>query len=97
MSTKRRLTPGTLSPRRPVPDHILLPPYVVNVNMPPGISSAPQLHDNYGIHCMRASGRLAAQVLQHAATLVMVKEPYVFLIYLATTASPLSPIASHIY
>ncbi|KAL8091344.1 hypothetical protein AgCh_033813 [Apium graveolens] len=69
LSTKR-LRQGTLSPPRPVPDHILFPPYV-NLNIPPGISSGPQLHDNYGIHCMRASGRLAAHVLQHAGTLVM--------------------------
>lgn len=72
MSNNKRkcLRQGTLSPRRPVPDHIQLPPYV-NVNMPPGISSGPQIHDKNGIDCMRASGRLAAQVLQHAGTLVM--------------------------
>lgn len=68
---RKRLRQGTVSPRRPVPDHIQLPPYV-NVNKPPGISSGPEIHDKNGIDCMRASGRLAAQVLQHAGTLVRV-------------------------
>lgn len=62
---------GKVSPRRPVPDHITLPPYV-NTSKPPGISSKPEVHDENGIDCMRASGRLAAQVLQYAGTLVKV-------------------------
>ncbi|KAK8969016.1 hypothetical protein KSP40_PGU004792 [Platanthera guangdongensis] len=36
----------------------------------PGIASGPEIHDEEGIECMRASGRLAAQVLQYAGTLV---------------------------
>ncbi|KAL3525702.1 hypothetical protein ACH5RR_014074 [Cinchona calisaya] len=68
-SKRKRLRPGKVSLRRPVPDHILKPPYV-NSRKPPGISSGPEVHDEIGIEKMRASGRLAAQVLQHAGTLV---------------------------
>ncbi|XP_076944023.1 methionine aminopeptidase 1D, chloroplastic/mitochondrial-like [Bidens hawaiensis] len=68
-STRKRLKPGKLSPRRPVPDHILKPPYVTS-KKPPGIASGPEVHDEKGIECMRASGKLAAQVLQYAGTLV---------------------------
>lgn len=69
--TRKRLKPGKLSPRRLVPDHILKPPYVGS-KKPPGIASGPELHDEKGIEYMRASGRLAAQVLQYAGTLVKV-------------------------
>ncbi|KAK9713516.1 hypothetical protein RND81_06G032400 [Saponaria officinalis] len=68
-SGRKRLRPGKLSPRRPVPSHIQLPPYV-NTRAPPGIASGPEVHDEIGIECMRASGRLAAQVLIYAGTLV---------------------------
>ncbi|KAJ4962790.1 hypothetical protein NE237_022729 [Protea cynaroides] len=69
-NTKRkRLRPGKVSPRRSVPNHIARPPYV-NSRKPPGISSGPEVHDEKGIECMRASGRLAAQVLEYAGTLV---------------------------
>ncbi|XP_071730935.1 methionine aminopeptidase 1D, chloroplastic/mitochondrial-like [Rutidosis leptorrhynchoides] len=67
--TRKRLRPGKLSPRRSVPDHILKPPYV-GTKKPPGIASGPEVHDEKGIEYMRASGRLAAQVLQYAGTLV---------------------------
>nr|GMD49767.1 methionine aminopeptidase 1D, chloroplastic/mitochondrial [Ipomoea batatas] len=63
------MKPGKISPCRPVPDHIQRPPYV-NSRKPPGISSGPEVHDKKGIERMRASGRLAAQVLQYAGTLV---------------------------
>ncbi|KAK3222350.1 hypothetical protein Dsin_009375 [Dipteronia sinensis] len=66
---RKRLRPGKVSPYRPVPDHILWPPYV-NSRQPPGIASGPEVHDEKGIECMRASGRLAAQVLEYAGTLV---------------------------
>ncbi|CAN0883833.1 Methionine aminopeptidase 1D, chloroplastic/mitochondrial [Linum grandiflorum] len=66
---RKRLQPGKLSPRRPVPDHILKPTYV-NSAQSPGISSGPEVHHQKGIECMRASGRLAAQVLQYAGSLV---------------------------
>lgn len=68
-SKLRRLRPGKLSPRRTVPDHIQRPPYVKS-RQPPGIASGPEVHDQIGIECMRASGRLAAQVLQYAGSLV---------------------------
>ncbi|GMI66005.1 methionine aminopeptidase 1D [Hibiscus trionum] len=68
-SKNKRLRPGKLSPRRPVPDHIKRPPYV-KTRMAPGISTGPEVHDLKGIERMRASGRLAAQVLNYAGTLV---------------------------
>ncbi|KAK3010391.1 hypothetical protein RJ639_011705 [Escallonia herrerae] len=68
-SQRKRLRPGKVSPYRPVPDHIPRPPYVSS-RKPPGISSGPEVHNEKGISCMRASGRLAAQVLQYAGTLV---------------------------
>ncbi|KAJ8764533.1 hypothetical protein K2173_006273 [Erythroxylum novogranatense] len=68
-SQHKRLRPGKISPRRPVPDHIQRPPYV-NSRQAPGIVSEPEVHDEKGIECMRVSGRLAAQVLEYAGTLV---------------------------
>lgn len=68
-SKRTRLRPGKLSPHRIVPDHIQRPPYV-DSKTPPGIASGPEVHDQKGIECMRASGKLAAQVLQYAGTLV---------------------------
>ncbi|CAL5187904.1 unnamed protein product [Lathyrus oleraceus] len=68
--TKRKLLrPGIVSPRRKVPKEITKPPYVKS-RVPPGIASEPEVHDENGIECMRASGRLAAQVLQYAGSLV---------------------------
>lgn len=69
---RKRLEPGKVSPRRPVPEHILRPPYVQS-KQSPGIASGLEIHDENGKECMRASGRLAAQVLQYAGTLVKVK------------------------
>ncbi|GJY34718.1 methionine aminopeptidase 1D, chloroplastic/mitochondrial isoform X1 [Tanacetum coccineum] len=66
---RKRLRPGKLSPSRSVPDQILKPPYVGS-KKPPGIASGPEVHDEKGIEYMRASGKLAAQVLQYAGTLV---------------------------
>ncbi|CAN1350306.1 Methionine aminopeptidase 1D, chloroplastic/mitochondrial [Linum perenne] len=51
---RKRLRPGKLSPRRPVPDHILKPPYV-NTGQSPGISTGIEVHDQKGIECMKAS------------------------------------------
>ncbi|OEL12685.1 Methionine aminopeptidase 1D, chloroplastic/mitochondrial [Dichanthelium oligosanthes] len=65
----RRLRPGRVSPRLSVPDHIQLPPYV-NSRQRPGVNNGPEVHDEIGIECMRASGKLAAQVLKFAGTLV---------------------------
>ncbi|KAF8729972.1 hypothetical protein HU200_017296 [Digitaria exilis] len=39
-------------------------------NRRPGVNNAPEIHDEKGIECMRASGKLAAQVLKFAGTLV---------------------------
>ena len=47
------------------------PPYVSTIKLP-DFSILPQTHDNQGIECMRASGRLAAEVLNYAGTLVKV-------------------------
>ncbi|TQD91417.1 hypothetical protein C1H46_022985 [Malus baccata] len=65
----KRLRPGKISPKRCVADHIPRLPYVKS-KKPPGIASGPEVHDEKGIECMRASGRLAAQVLESAGTLV---------------------------
>ncbi|RCV08468.1 hypothetical protein SETIT_1G329200v2 [Setaria italica] len=65
----RRLRPGKVSPRLSVPDHIQQPPYV-NSRQRPGVNNGPEIHDEKGIECMRASGKLAAQVLKFAGTLV---------------------------
>ncbi|KAG5528774.1 hypothetical protein RHGRI_029438 [Rhododendron griersonianum] len=66
---RKRLRPGKVSPCRPVPSDIPQPPYVKS-RKPPGIVSGPEVHDETGIDCMRASGRLAAQVLEYAGSLV---------------------------
>ncbi|KAK4753199.1 hypothetical protein SAY87_021997 [Trapa incisa] len=65
----KRLQPGKLSPRRLVPEHIKKPPYV-NSRQAPGIASGPEVHNKEGIERMRASGKLAAQVLEFAGTLL---------------------------
>ncbi|KAJ1419120.1 Peptidase M24 [Sesbania bispinosa] len=68
-SKRKRLRPGKISPRLKVPKNIPRPPYVKSF-VPAGLVSGPEVHDEEGIQCMRASGRLAAQVLQYAGTLV---------------------------
>ncbi|KAH0700499.1 methionine aminopeptidase 1D, chloroplastic/mitochondrial [Solanum tuberosum] len=68
-TNRNRLRPGQISPPRPVPEQIQRPPYVKS-RKPPGIGSGSEVHDKKGIEKMRASGRLAAQVLQYAGTLV---------------------------
>ncbi|EPS61516.1 methionine aminopeptidase, partial [Genlisea aurea] len=68
-SKRARLKPGKVSPIRHVPDHIQRPPYVGSKQLP-GIASGPEIHDEKGMACMRASGKLAADVLQYAGTLV---------------------------
>lgn len=78
---RKRLRPGKISPCRPVPDHILRPPYVGS-RQPPGIASGPEVHDEKGIECMRASGKLAAQVLEFAGTLVKVYYLYCYIFHL---------------
>ncbi|XP_039069452.1 methionine aminopeptidase 1B, chloroplastic-like [Hibiscus syriacus] len=72
-TTKFRRPPplrrGKVSPRLPVPDHILKPPYL-DSNILPEISSEHQIHDAEGIARMRAAGELAARVLNYAGKLV---------------------------
>lgn len=68
---RKRLRPGEVSPRLPVPESIMKPPYVKS-SKPPGISNVTEVHDEKGIECMRASGKLAGQVLEYAGTLVKV-------------------------
>lgn len=70
-SKRKRLRPGKVSPQLQVPKDILRPPYV-KTKVPAGLVSGPEVHDERGIECMRASGKLAAQVLQYAGTLVKV-------------------------
>ncbi|KAJ4753258.1 Methionine aminopeptidase [Rhynchospora pubera] len=65
----KRLRPGKLSPHLTVPDHIMRPPYI-DSRWSPQISKGAEIHDETGIEGMCASGRLAAQVLEHAGTLV---------------------------
>ena len=74
----RRLRPGKVSPRLSIPNHIQRPPYV-NTRQRPHMNNGPEIHDEKGIECMRASGKLAAQVLKFAGTLVkvMLLLPYV--------------------
>ncbi|KAJ9531427.1 hypothetical protein QJQ45_006865 [Haematococcus lacustris] len=64
------LRPRPIAPPQPVPAHILRPPYANSGQMPPW-SSQNQVHDSEGIRRMRASGKLAAQVLEHAASLAL--------------------------
>lgn len=70
-NTRRRLRPGKVSPHLSVPNHIQRPPYA-NSRQRPHMSNGPEIHDEKGIECMRASGKLAAQVLKFAGTLVNV-------------------------
>lgn len=86
VNKRKRLRPGKLSPQRPVPDHIPRPPYVKSKKSP-GIVSGPEVHDEKGIECMRASGRLAAQVLEYAGTLVKVNSTSGLLIIYTCTCS----------
>lgn len=69
-STRRLpLKRGKVSPRLPVPSHIQKPPYTSSTLLPE-ISSEYQIHDAEGLSKMRASCKLAAQVLEYAGTLV---------------------------
>ena len=69
-----------MSQQLPVPDHIPKPPYA-GTKILPEISKEYQIHDAEGILKMRAACELAAQVLDHAGTLVRVRIYfYVFII-----------------
>lgn len=71
LSTQPRRPPvelGSLSPMRMVPEHIPRPPYVGG--SPPHNMPALELHDGKGINAMRRAGRLSAEVLDFAGSLV---------------------------
>ncbi|GJS98306.1 zinc finger, CCHC-type containing protein [Tanacetum coccineum] len=76
-STRKRLRPGKLSPRRSIPDQILKSPYVGS-KKPPGIASGPEVHDEKGIEYITASGRLAAQI---PMTLMVLQEILLVCVY----------------
>eukprot|EP00877_Chromochloris_zofingiensis_P015216 jgi/Chrzof1/9949/Cz04g21230.t1 len=63
------LTPRIISPPLPVPDSIPKPPYAASGMLPP-MGSRFEIHDAKGLEGMRAAGKLAARVLQHAGSLV---------------------------
>ncbi|GMH38658.1 hypothetical protein BSKO_06542 [Bryopsis sp. KO-2023] len=63
------LVPGEVSPFLTVPSHIGRPSYADTGKSPPFDGNEYEIHDAEGIKRMRASGKLAAQVLQHAGTL----------------------------
>jgi hypothetical protein len=58
-----------VSPPREVPPHIPLPPYAKSGKLP-RLEMRPEVHDAAGIERMRASCKLAAQVLQRAGEMV---------------------------
>ena len=66
---RARLTKGKVSAKRHVPPEIPRPPYAESGFLP-DMSERPQIHDAEGIERMRASGLLAAQVLDYAESLV---------------------------
>ncbi|XP_024384651.1 methionine aminopeptidase 1D, chloroplastic/mitochondrial [Physcomitrium patens] len=68
-SRRPPLKRGKVSPRLEVPKHIPRPPYVGSRNPPPFLDEF-QIQDAEGIERMRASGQLAARVLEYAGTLV---------------------------
>lgn len=70
-SRRPPLKRGKVSPRLEVPKHIPRPPYVGSRNPPPFLDEF-QIQDAEGIERMRASGQLAARVLEYAGTLVKV-------------------------
>ncbi len=61
MSARTLLTPGTVSPIRPVPAHIPRPEYVGRKN--PARSTEPLVQSAEVIEAMRVAGRIAAQAL----------------------------------
>jgi len=67
--TRIPLSPGTVSPCLEVPPHIPRPPYA-DTGVMPDWDNRPQVHDAAGLQKMRAACSLAAQVLNHAGTLV---------------------------
>jgi len=69
-AVRESLTPGKLSPMSVVPDSINRPPYAVGKGKPPVQSNQPEIQDAEGILKMRAAGKLASEVLQHAGSML---------------------------
>ncbi|EFJ41280.1 hypothetical protein VOLCADRAFT_102436 [Volvox carteri f. nagariensis] len=69
MHNRPPLKPGKVSPKLPVPAHIRKPPYADRGDFPPWADRS-QVHGEEGKRRMRASGRLAARVLEFAGSLV---------------------------
>ena len=65
MPARTLLTPGTVSPVRPVPAHIPRPEYVGSSG--PARSTEPWVQTPETIEAMRVAGRIAAQALRRAA------------------------------
>eukprot|EP00775_Hariotina_reticulata_P003656 gene3656-3917_t len=61
--------PHDIPPARPVPAQIPRPPYAASGKLPP-VDRKPQIHTAEGLVKMRASCKLAAQVLQAAGELI---------------------------
>jgi len=66
---KPRLKPGKVSPMRTVPAHINRPPYAES-GVAPSWMDQKEVHDAEGVKRMRASGRLAAEILRRAGEMV---------------------------
>lgn len=69
LNKKQLLTPRPISPKLLVPSNIAKPPYADRGVFPPW-SEQHQVHDSDGQRRMRVSGKLAAEVLEFAGSLV---------------------------
>ncbi|MEW5298126.1 MAG: hypothetical protein WDW36_001281 [Sanguina aurantia] len=69
LNDRPELKPGKISPKLLVPAHIGRPPYADSGVLPPW-SAKNQLHNAEGIVKLRAAGKLAAEVLNYAGTLI---------------------------
>ncbi|GAX80185.1 hypothetical protein CEUSTIGMA_g7623.t1 [Chlamydomonas eustigma] len=69
INKKSLLVPRKISPKLPIPANIKKPPYGDSGVFPPW-GDMPQIQGSEGMKRMRASGKLAAQVLQYAGSIV---------------------------
>lgn len=72
LKARKPLLRGTVGPRRAVPPHIPRPPYA-DTGISPKWNDDIQIQDAEGMEKMRAAGKLAATVRDHAGTLVKVR------------------------
>ncbi|KAL0790843.1 hypothetical protein Bca101_007089 [Brassica carinata] len=63
---RKRLKPGNVSPRRPVPAHITKPPYVESFTVP-GISSGLQIHDKKGVSTDEIDEAVHSMIIENGA------------------------------